>query len=352
MEPSKYQRIKEFLERRGEPSYRYRQILHAVFKARTPAFGDMTTLPGSLIKALEAEFGPGVLSLHVLEEQESPQATKVLFALDDGQRIETVHMQYRAGWHSYCVSSQVGCGFKCAFCATGTIGLKRNLTVSEITDQILHFHLRGDPIDSISFMGMGEALANQATFTALDVLHDQQLFDVGARRISVSTIGLPRGIRRLTEEFPQVNLTLSVHSPFDEQRSKLMPINESHPLASVLEEVDRHVAATNRKVYFAYVLLKSVNDSPEHARNLAGLVLDRPHPAGLYHVNLIRYNPAQNVGEDYEGADEARINEFFTILKLAGVHTTLRQSFGVEIDAACGQLYGKYAQRRLSAVRR
>jgi 23S rRNA (adenine-C8)-methyltransferase len=352
MEPSKYQRIKEFLERRGEPSYRYRQVLHAVFKERTPAFGDMTTLPGSLAKALEAEFGPSVLSLSLLEEQASPQATKVLFALDDGQRIETVHMRFRAGWHSYCVSSQVGCGFKCAFCATGTIGLKRNLTVGEITDQILYFHLRGEPIDSISFMGMGEALANQSTFAALGVLHDHQLFDVGARRISVSTIGLPRGIRRLTEEFPQVNLTLSVHSPFDEQRSRLMPINESHPLAGVLDEVDRHVATTNRKVYFAYVLLKDVNDSPEHARSLAELVLARPHPPGLYHVNLIRYNPAQNVGENYAGADEARINEFFTILKSAGVHTTLRQSFGVEIDAACGQLYGKYAQRRLSAARR
>jgi len=320
--------------------------MEAVFRQRIGEFRKMPSLPAKLIDGLEDAFGTSILAAQVLEQQESAQATKVLFGEADGQRVETVHLRYRAGWHSYCISSQVGCGFKCSFCATGTIGLLRNMTTDEITDQILHFHLAGHPIDSISFMGMGEALANRATFDALSVFTDPELFGLGARRISVSTIGLPKGIDRLTSEFPQVGLTLSVHSPFDEQRSELMPINKTHPLGEVLQHVDRYVADTHRKVYFAYVLLDDVNDSPEHAGALAALVRVRPHHVGMYHVNVIRYNQAHNVSDDFARASKKKAQDFVETLKAGGAHVTVRQSFGVEIDAACGQLYSKYSARR------
>lgn len=346
MQLSKYTRLNTFLRDLGEPPYRHSQVLDGVFRKRIRLFRGNSTLPTSLVGALEGEFGEGMLNASLAEEHGSGQATKVLLSLGDRERVEAVHMQFRAGWHSYCISSQVGCGFKCSFCATGTIGLKRNLTADEITDQVLYFLLQGHAIDSIAFMGMGEPLANQDTFTALTMLQDEKLFALGARRISVSTIGLPRGIERMTADFPQINLTLSLHSPFDEQRSEIMPINRSHSLAEVLQLMDRHAAVTRRKVYLAYVLLGGVNDSMEHARALVDLVLDRAPYTGLYHVNLIRYNAAKNVTDGFQGSSESRAQAFLSTLKNADIHATIRQSFGVDIDAACGQLYGKYDARQ------
>jgi 23S rRNA (adenine-C8)-methyltransferase len=346
MQLSKYARLHTFLKGLGEPSYRYSQVVDGVFRKRIRLFRGNSTLPSSLVSALESEFGEGLLNASLAEEHESGQATKALLSLGDQERVETVHMQYRAGWHSYCVSSQVGCGFKCSFCATGTIGLKRNLTADEVTDQVLYFLLQGQPIDSIAFMGMGEPLANQNTFAALTMLQDRKLFALGARRISVSTIGLPRGIERLTADFPQVNLTLSLHSPFDGQRSEIMPINRSHSLAEVLQLMDRHAALTRRKVYLAYVLLGGVNDSMEHARALVDVVLGRAPYTSLYHVNLIRYNAAKNVLDGFQSSPDDQAQAFLTTLRNANIHATIRQSFGVDIDAACGQLYGKYDARK------
>src|SRR5690606_24671856 len=187
---TKYVRLKAFVAENGWPRYRFNQILHAVFKERIGEFDRMTTLPLPLRHQLRKRFGKSVLHLTPVFRKQSGQADKVLFELPDSNKIETVRLIYRAGWQSYCISSQCGCGFGCRFCATGRIGLKRNLSADEITDQILYFHLQSHPIDSISLMGMGEALANPQIFTALKVLTDPRLFNLSPRRITVSTIGL------------------------------------------------------------------------------------------------------------------------------------------------------------------
>ena len=184
----------------------------------------------------------------------------------------------------------------------GYHGLKRNLTADEITDQLLHFHLNGHTLDSVSFMGMGEALANP------------HLFGLGHRRITISTIGLLPGIDRLTREFPQVNLTFSMHSPFDDQRSELMPINKRFPLRDVLNELDHHIRQTGRKVYIAYIFLQGFNDSTEHAKAVASLLRGRGSWEHLYHVNLIPYNSTEVTSQSYLPSDPERIKTFVRTL--------------------------------------
>lgn len=339
---TKYDRLKAFVAENGWPRYRFNQILHAVFKERIGEFDRMTTLPLPLRHQLRKRFGKSVLHLTPVFRKQSGQADKVLFELPDSNKIETVRLIYRAGWQSYCISSQCGCGFGCRFCATGRIGLKRNLSADEITDQILYFHLQSHPIDSISLMGMGEALANPQIFTALKVLTDPRLFNLSPRRITVSTIGLVPQIERLSREFPQVNLTFSLHSPFDEQRSALMPINRKYPLDEVLDALDAHIQRHRRKVYIAYIVLPGVNDTPEHAEKLVSLLRGRGPWDYLYHVNLIRYNPASGAPKAYQRPHEDELTRFCGRLRRAGVKVTVRQSFGVDIEAACGQLYGRY----------
>ena len=225
-------------------------------------------------------------------------------------------MKYKAGWESFCISSQCGCNFGCKFCATGDIGLKRNLTSDEITDQILYFHLQGHSIDSISFMGMGEALANVQVFDALNVLTDPALFALSPRRLSISTIGIIPNIKKLTQNYPQVNLTFSLHSPFNEQRSELMPINERYPLSDVMDTLDEHIRVTSRKVYIAYIMLHGVNDSIEHAKEVVNLLRGRYRSGNLYHVNIIRYNPTVSSRMRFEEANEKCLVNFYKELKL------------------------------------
>lgn len=268
---NKYIRIQEFLKQNKFPNYRMKQITNAIFTGRINNFNEITVLPKSLRDMLIEEFGESILNIVPLKAQQSTQVSKVLFGISGDEKIETVNMKYKAGWESFCISSQCGCNFGCKFCATGDIGLKRNLTSDEITDQILYFHLQGHSIDSISFMGMGEALANVQVFDALNVLTDPALFALSPRRLSISTIGIIPNIKKLTQNYPQVNLTFSLHSPFNEQRSELMPINERYPLSDVMDTLDEHIRVTSKKVYIAYIMLHGVNDSIEHAKEVVNL---------------------------------------------------------------------------------
>ncbi len=343
MEPSKYDRIATRLAELGEPGYRARQVYDAVFRRQRGEFADMHPLPEALRADLAAELGPSILSLKPVAASTSPQVNNTLFETADGERVEAVLMRFEAGWTSLCVSTQVGCGLGCTFCATGAVGLRRNLTADEITDQVLAFQLEGEAIDSISFMGMGEALANRASFGAFELLTRDDLFNLGARRLSVSTVGIIPGMKRLTAEFPQINLTFSLHSPFPEQRQELIPVSRRYPLADCLEVLDHHVEVTGRKVYLAYLVLAGVNDSDDHLEALVDLVKERAHWETRFHVNLVRFNP---LGIEspiaYDSADESVMRRFLGRLEGAGVHATIRRSFGVDIDAACGQLYAKY----------
>ncbi len=337
---SRFEMIQQILTELKQPAYRLQQIADAIFKQKIGEYDRMTILPKAIRSELIKNLGERVLSLTPVAQKTSRQVNKVLFSIEDGERIVAVQLCYERGWKSYCISSQCGCGYGCRFCATGTIGLKRNLTADEITDQLLYFHLKGQALDSVSFMGMGEALANPNIFNALTILTDPRTFGLGHRRITVSTIGILPGIDRLTKEFPQVNLTFSLHSPFDEQRSELMPINNRFPLQDVLNKLDQHIRDTGRKVYIAYILLRGENDSNEHAEAIAALLKQRGPWEHLYHVNLIPYNSTVVTPESYHQSDSDRVQKFVSILNSKGIKVTVRTQFGTDIDAACGQLYG------------
>ncbi|HEY6739590.1 MAG TPA: radical SAM protein [Actinopolymorphaceae bacterium] len=333
---ARYAVLRELLADLGEPPYRLRQILHAVHRHGIVEYARMTALPKRLRDELIAALGPTVPDLRPLAHETSHQVEKVLFESPSGARIETVLARYRT-FTSLCVSTQVGCGLGCTFCATGAVGLVRNLTADEICDQVLYFA----PVDSVAFMGMGEALANPHTFAALRSLTDEDTFGMSPRRITVSTVGFLPGLRHLVTEHPQVTLTLSVHSPFDDQRAELIPLQQRFPLAECLELLDRHVGVTRRKAYLAYLLIDGFNDSDDHADALAELV-ERTDNARWFHVSVIPYNDAVEVTAAYRRPSAERTRAFLTRLRARGVHATRRQQFGGDLDAACGQLHARY----------
>lgn len=336
---SKYYKMSQIISDLNLPDYRYEQVIKAIFTKRIEQFSKMHLLPGNLREVFIQEFGDQVNSIVPIVSQDSRQANKLLFQLSDGERIEAIGLHYKQGWESFCISSQCGCGFGCGFCATGTAGLKRNLTADEITDQLLYFTMKGHKLDSISFMGMGEAFANPHLFDALSILTDTALFNLSQRRITISTIGIIPGIQRLTQDFPQVNLAFSLHSPFEKQRSELMPVNKRYPLGEVMETLDNHIKRTGRRVFIAYILLKGVNDSKKHALAVAQMLHGRGSWKHLYHVDLIPYNATDKTFRHFDTSDRKSINDFQDILKKSGIHTTVRTQFGGDISAACGQLY-------------
>lgn len=339
--PSKYDLLRDYLAANRQPGFRYRQVLDEVFRRRVANFAQMDMLPLALRQGLQETFGSSLLKLQRVTTRQSLQAEKALYEMAGGQRVETVALRFLAGWDSFCISSQAGCGFGCSFCATGKIGLLRNMSADEITDQLLDFHLRGRTIDSVAFMGMGEPLSNRNLFAALELMTRPDLFGLSPRRITVSTIGIVPAIERLGREYPQVNLTLSLHSPFDDQRSQMMPINRKYPICELMQALDAHIEFTRRKTYIAYVLIDGVNDSAEHAQALAELMRQRPRRE-LLHVSLIRYNRANSVTGAYLRSQLAAVHRFQRVLDAAAVKSTVRASFGNDIDAACGQLFAHY----------
>jgi 23S rRNA (adenine-C8)-methyltransferase len=340
MNYSKYEEMKRLIVDMKLPYYRYEQIIKAIFSQHISTFERMSTLPLKLKTTLIDTFGPSVCCTVPVACHTSGQADKILLSLPDGNRVEAVNLHYKKGWESFCISSQCGCGFGCQFCATGTIGHKRNMNADEITDQLLYFYLNGHKLNSISFMGMGEPLANPNLFDALNILNDSSLFALSQRRITISTIGIIPGIRRLTDEFPQINLAFSLHSPFEKQRSELMPVNRSFPLHEVMEALDSHIRRTGRRLFLAYIMLNGVNDSVDHAKELVQLLQNRGSWTHLYHVDLIPYNSTDKTPRRFSASDKGTIKRFSDILRAEGISVAIRTQFGSDINAACGQLYG------------
>lgn len=226
----------------------------------------------------------------------------------------------------------------CTYCATGKMGLKRNLTASEIVEQVLLFSriLKKEDkrVSNVVFMGMGEPFLNyDHVIKAIKYLNDKEGLNIGARHISISTCGILTGIDRLANEKMQVNLAISLHAPNDQLRSELMPVNKRFPLDNLLKTIDKYIQKTGRRVMFEYLMIKGVNDKPEHARELAK-IMAKP----LYMVNLIAYNPT----DVYKSSDSHSIQNFKNILDKAGIAVVQRYSFGRDIEAACGQLANKH----------
>ena len=309
----------------GQPAFRAKQVWE--WAARGAAGYDaMTNVPAGLRERL-AEAVP-FSTLTVAHQAESRDGTiKTLFHTHDGRPVEAVLMRYRDGRRSLCLSSQSGCPLTCTFCATGSMKFGRNLTPGEIVDQALHFR-RIEDVDHAVFMGMGEPLMNLDNVLAAA----RRLPDVGIthRRTTISTVGWIPGIDRLTEDPAPIRLAFSLHAPDDDLRSRIMPVNERHPLAEVLAACERWHERKRRHVFIEYVMLAGVNDRYEQALQLAQLLDPR-----IYKVNLIPYNPTGTV---YDGSGRDAIAAFKAVLEEHGLTATVRLTRGRDIDAACGQL--------------
>lgn len=342
---------KEALQQRlaawGEPSYRADQIWHWVYRRGAASFAQMTNLPTSLRARLEEQFIIDPLREVGAITSRDRLTRKVLFALPDGHTIESVLMLYQRR-RTLCISTQVGCGMGCPFCATGLSGLARNLTAGEIVAQVLHFaRFLSDPeaggrdavavprptrVTNIVLMGMGEPLANyDATWQALYRLTDPAGFGLGARHITLSTVGLVPMIDRMAGEPLQIGLAISLHAPNDALRDQLVPINRRYPLRELMAACHRYVERTHRRVTFEYALMAGVNDRLEHADELARLLRGL-----LCHVNLIPLNPVKS--SPFQPSTEEDAQAFLRRLQQHRIPVTMRLRRGVEIDAGCGQL--------------
>ena len=346
--------IKEFIDR-GDKKYRADQVWRSLYKDGVRDFGEITTLSKPLRKSLDTQFTISPLSVETSLTSSDSSTTKKLFKLHDGELIETVLMRYEPDGHrknrkTVCVSTQAGCALGCTFCATGQQGFRRNLRVSEIVDQVIEMDIiaRGEDreeielgkrtkgelqgVTNVVFMGMGEPLANyNNTLNAIRVLNDGQGLGIGARHITVSTVGLIPEIEKLAKEDIQVNLAVSLHAPDDATRSQTMPINKRYPIADLIESCKNYVSRTNRRIFFEYVLLKNQNDSVTQSPKLGVLLRGL-----LCHVNLIPVNPTSN--GPYERTDLGNAKEFQVGLQEFGIPSTVRMEKGIDINAGCGQL--------------
>lgn len=321
--------LPEFLK--TEPAYRLKQIKKAIFQDLIEDWQEASVLPLTLRQKLNKLF-PLKIKARFTEAKDG--TIKALITLNDGEKIETVLLSHRDGRRTVCLSAQVGCPLACRFCATGALGFKRNLAAEEIANQFLLFarylKKKGEKISNVVFMGMGEPLLNyDEVLSAIKTFNDKESFNLGARRISLSTVGVPGGLKKLAREKEQVNLAISLHAPDNEMRSRLIPFNRHYPIEKIIKEVDYYIAKTRRRVMFEYVLIKGVNDSPACAQKLTGL-LKKP----LCFVNLISYNSTLNFRPSTKEAEK----EFREILEKNKIPVTKRVSFGRLAKAACGQL--------------
>jgi 23S rRNA (adenine2503-C2)-methyltransferase len=317
------------------PRYRLAQIYRAATKELAPSFDAISVLPVKLREQLAATVRLSSLALVHEATSHDRQTTKLLFALGDGKEVEAVLMRHRGGRTTACISSQAGCALRCDFCATGQGGFFRNLTALEIFDQAIDVARRaraeGRTLTNIVFMGMGEPFLNyDRVMDSVAMLNDAAGFNLGARHMTISTAGVVTGIERFTKQGIQVNLAISLHAADDKLRTKLMPINKKWPIADLMAASRAYVAHTRRKVFYEYIMLAGVNDSPDDARQLADL-LGGP----LHHVNLIPYNATD---APYGRSSPAVMRRFQEILRERGVPSTLRHTMGDDIAAACGQL--------------
>jgi len=343
------QALVAWLRERGEPAYRARQIRrHATHGAeRSPV--ELTDLPKPLREALAASFRWSAVELVREEASADGETRKALLRLADGHHIESVLMPHHGARNAVCVSTQAGCPMACAFCATGEMGLVRDLTVGEIVDQIRHWQRelahRGERVSHVVYMGMGEPLHNyRATTESARTLMDPERFGISPRRITVSTCGVVPKMDALAAEGLPINLAVSLHAADDETRGAIMPINRKWGVEEVLAASARYVKKTKRRVTFEYVMLAGVNDSERTARDLAAAIRRHLRAADA-HVNLIPYNAGPG---GFRRPAVPRMERFAEILHEGGVAATLRISRGQDIAAGCGQL--KVPEGKAAAV--
>lgn len=333
--------IEELLLGWGEPKYRALQIWQGLYKNLWSSADQFSNLPAALRAKLTENLRFDSLQTGISLESQDGSTRKTLFKLNDQRAIEAVLMRYDKR-QTLCISTQAGCAMGCVFCATGQMGFGRHLSSGEIIEQILYYaralQLEGKRVTNVVFMGMGEPFHNyDATMQAIDRLNDAKGFNFGARRFTISTVGLIPFIRRFANEDRQVNLAISLHAVDNELRSSMLPINRKYPVEELLQACEDYVQKTNRRITFEWALIQDVNDSPEHARQLAQrLQVFRRGETALCHVNVIPLNPTRK----YSGkaTNRQRASQFQQILEDNAIPCTVRMRRGIDIQAGCGQL--------------
>jgi 23S rRNA (adenine2503-C2)-methyltransferase len=351
-----YEELTSLVNSWGEPDYRAPQIWKGLYQQLWFSSDEFTTLPKELRNKLCEHFAFGnnesdiKLSFSCLSPIKTiksldGETTKTLFSLTNGNQVETVLMRYKHR-RTLCISTQAGCAMGCVFCATGQMGFQRQLTSGEIIEQVLFYArqlaLDDDQVTNVVVMGMGEPFHNyDATMSAIERLNNPHGFNLGARRFTISTVGLVPGIRCFTQAHSQVNLSISLHAADDALRSQLVPINRRYPLDQLFSACLEYIQVTHRRLSFEWALIQGVNDMPEQAHKLIQKLKQlRIGGSNLCHVNLIPLNPTNK----YKGIATTNQNAivFQEILTQAGIPCTIRLRRGIEIQAGCGQLAGMF----------
>lgn len=337
-------KLADFLKKEGEPAFRFKQICKGVFEDGISSFLDISTISKVLREKLDNEIPVLPFSPSEILVSRNKNTIKALLKLEDGNLVETVLLSPKEGSWSACISSQVGCALKCAFCATGKAGFTRDLSSDEITSQVLFWkqyllknNLPGQ-FSNIVYMGMGEPFLNwENVKESLEILIDEKFFNFASRNISVSTVGIVDTMEKFAEAFPQVNLAISLHFADDKKREQYMPVNKRYGLSDLHSFLKGYFKKSSRKVFIEYILLAGINDKREDAFKLA-VFLKSIGKMQMLHVNLIRYN---SIGEDLASSSKEVAKTFKETLEAERVHATIRKSMGEDIQGACGQLAGK-----------
>lgn len=333
------EQLQRWLTDEGAPAYRAGQIWRWLYQRNIATFAEMTDLPSRLRERLDSEFL--LRSGQIAAQRTSSDGTqKLLLEWADGQTVESVLLRDDRHHRTACISTQIGCGMGCAFCASGLDGLARNLTTGEIVEQMLSLGRllpAEERISHLVIMGMGEPLANlDQLLPALEIATSADGLGISARRVTISTVGLPPGIRRLAEIEHPYHLAISLHAPDDRLRNTLVSANRKVGIAAILEAADEYFKTTGRRVTFEYVLLAGVNDRPEHARRLVARLKGRPAL-----VNLIPYNAVSGLRFTTPSVEASSV--FVNTLRDGGLNVKIRYRKGERIDAACGQLRRRLA---------
>lgn len=332
-------RVLALLEANGHKKFRYAQIENAIYKNMAKDFDSIDTLPKDIRALLKEHCFFYSLKIHSAVTSEDGQTTKFLLHTHDGNMIESVIMRHLSGRTTLCVSSQAGCPMACTFCATGKLGLLRNLEFHEIIEQVMianeHLENEDRKIRNIVYMGMGEPFLNYENVKkSIEIASAQKKLDLSNRRITISSCGIVPGIEKLGNDFPQVSLAISLHAPNDEVRRKIMPVDHTYPIDALMQALDDYVSKTNKRIFYEYIMIAGVTDRIEYAHELATLLSGK-----LAHVNFIPYNPGDGImGTGYQPTSRIVMKKFQKTLEDAGIPSTIRHTMGDDIDAACGQL--------------
>ena len=328
--------LQDYFKSFGENPAKAKIVFNSVYRNKVTSFSDITNLSETVKAKLNKDFE--LTHTELITKYETDSSCKYLFRLSDGYTIETVLMKHDYG-NGVCISTQVGCNMNCVFCESGKLKKIRNLYTHEMVQQFLYIRdILNIPVSHIVLMGIGEPFDNyDNTMAFIDIVTDQAGIEIAARHVTVSTSGITPKIIEFSQQKVVNSLAISLHAPNDELRNKLMPVNKKYPINGLIDAARIYTKNGKKKVTFAYIMIKDLNDSNDCAIQLAQLVKD----INCY-VNLIPYNKTRST--DYEPSTKERIAEFFDILKAHGINVTVRREFGGDINAACGQLSSDYVK--------